>query len=156
MTTVFSRRTSYAIRVLRRLAESPATSQGHRAVSLARAEGVPVKYLEHALQDLRRAGVVESKPGPGGGYRLARPADQITIGEVVRALEGDVAPARCVEEGVVQADCPSCPGLSVCSLREVWLDLKLATLKVLDSVTLQHLVWRQRQLLARAAESYAI
>lgn len=153
---MFSRRTSYAIRVLRRLAESWATSQRHRVESLAQAEGVPVKYLEHALRDLRRAGVVESKPGPGGGYRLARPPDQITVGEVVRALEGDVAPARCVEDGVVEADCPSCPGLSVCSLREVWLDLKDATLKVLDAVTLQHLVWRHHQLLAQAADSYVI
>lgn len=152
----FSRRTSYGLRAMRRLAE--AVNQGKSATihALAEAEQVPPKYLEQVLLELRRAGFVDSKPGPGGGYRLARPADEITVGDIVRALEGGIGPAECVEDGVVDVDCPGCPGLSRCALREVWLRFREAAEQVLDQVSLQDLVVRQQRLLVEAEGMYQI
>ena len=74
-------------------------SDGDDPISLgtiADAEGLPLAYLEHLVQRLRKAGLVESRRGAHGGYTLAREAGEITMAEVVRALEGEIAPIECI------------------------------------------------------------
>jgi Rrf2 family cysteine metabolism transcriptional repressor len=92
---MFSTKAEYGVRVMAHLAGRPAaetTSLG----SIAEAEGLPLAYLEHLVQRLRRAGLVESRRGAHGGYSLARPAASIPMSEVVEALEGAIAPIECI------------------------------------------------------------
>ena len=92
---MFSTKAEYGVRVMAHLAKrdgEPPISLG----TIADAEGLPLAYLEHLVQRLRKAGLVESHRGAHGGYTLARAADEITMADVVRALEGDIAPIECI------------------------------------------------------------
>jgi Rrf2 family protein len=73
--------------------------------SLAERGGIPKKFLEHILLMLKSGGIVKSKSGRGGGYELSKPPEQITIGSVVRIIEGPVAPLRCASERAFQGMC---------------------------------------------------
>src|SRR5919197_2801439 len=92
---MFSTKAEYGVRLMVQLARRP----GDEPVSLteiAEVDGLPVAYLEHLVARLRKAGLVESRRGARGGYLLARPADEITMAEVVEALEGAIAPIECI------------------------------------------------------------
>src|SRR3954447_25605710 len=92
---MFSTKAEYGIRVMVHLARR----NGDEPISLgsiAEAEGLPLAYLEHLVARLRRAELVESRRGAHGGYSLARPAQSITMAEVVQALEGEIAPIECI------------------------------------------------------------
>ena len=78
-----------------------------QAIDIAEAHNIPKKFLDAILGDLRGAGIVLAKKGPGGGYRLARAADQIKVGAVVRALDGALAPIACASRNAYQA-CADC------------------------------------------------
>src|SRR5918997_4295408 len=95
---MFSTKAEYGVRVMAHLA----ARNGEEPISLgsiAESERLPQAYLEHLVQRLRRAGLVESRRGAHGGYSLARPAGTISMAEVVEALEGDIAPIECISEG---------------------------------------------------------
>ena len=103
---MFSTKAEYGVRVMAHLARH----DGDNPISLgtiADSEGLPLAYLEHLVQRLRKAGLVESRRGAHGGYTLAREAGEISMAEVVRALEGDIAPIECIS---ADAD-----GVLVCS-----------------------------------------
>ena len=88
-----SAKVDYALRVLLELAAAPPESP-LKGEALATSQGLPVKFVENTLVELRRAGVVSSKRGSDGGYRLARPADEIAVADVFRILEGPLADVR--------------------------------------------------------------
>ena len=95
---MFSTRAEYGVRVLVELARRT----GEQPVSLgeiADGDGLPLAYLEHLAARLRKAGLVESRRGARGGYLLARPAEEISMADVVQALEGSIAPIECISEG---------------------------------------------------------
>jgi Rrf2 family protein len=95
---MFSTRAEYGVRVMVELARR----NGEQPVSLseiADGDSLPLAYLEHLAARLRKAGLVESRRGARGGYLLARPASEITMAEVVQALEGSIAPIECITEG---------------------------------------------------------
>lgn len=121
----------YGVRALLTLAASggPATAD-----ALATAQGLPVKFLAAILSDLRRAGLVASQRGPDAGYRLARPADQITLGDVIRALDGPLADVRGLrpEQATYEG--------AAAHLQEVWVAVRAALRSVLDEVTLANVV----------------
>src|SRR3954463_5447454 len=101
---MFSTKAEYGIRVMAHLAQHANEASGAAETpislgSIADAEGLPLAYLEHLVQRLRRAGLVESRRGAHGGYSLARPAAEGTMAEVVEALEGDIAPIECISAG---------------------------------------------------------
>ena len=120
----------------RALAELASRQDGDLVTSedLARLQGIPVKFLEGILTQLRRAGLVYSKRGVDGGYRLGRPADQISVADVFRALDGPIAAVR----GLAPEDM-SYPGAAE-HLREVWVATRAALRSVLEEVTLADLV----------------
>lgn len=120
---------------LRAMLELAAQSQGDtddlvNAEELAEAQGIPGKFLEGILNQLRRSGLVISRCGAEGGYRLAKPADQITFAEVIRAIEGPLAGVR----GVAPEDAEY-EGAAE-HMREVWIATRAAMRDVLESVTL--------------------
>ena len=97
-----------------------------------------VKFLEQVMQQLREAGFIESERGKHGGYRLARPAAEITIGGVVRLIDGPLAPIGCVSQ-TAYAPC-NCPDEAHCGLRMLMLDVRNAIAAILDRYTLGDVV----------------
>jgi Rrf2 family protein len=101
---------------------------------IAEREKIPAKFLEQILLTLKNAGLLQSKMGIGGGYYLARPADEITLGHIVRILDGPLAPIRCVSQ-MAYEPC-GCPDERTCGLRLAMLDVRNAISDVLDKTTL--------------------
>ena len=107
-----------------------------RAVPLkeiASSQNIPEPYLEQLMNQLRRAGIVESCRGAQGGYTLSRDPERITVGEIMVALEGHVAPADCLLENVDQ--CPS----GGCAGRIIWEKIYQSITNVVDSISLAQL-----------------
>jgi len=94
-------------------------------------QGIPIKYLESILLTLQRAGMVRSRRGPQGGYYLARPANEITVGEVIRAMDGPLAPISCVSVTAYE----TCPREDICGLKWVWQRVRNVIADVLDNTT---------------------
>lgn len=125
-------RSEYGMRAMIVLAEQGA-DELLSASELARREHIPLKYLEQLLAELKKAGLLTSFPGARGGYRLARPAPHIQVGEIVRALDGPLAPMNCVSDG----ERTPCAFEAGCKLRPLWSILHGAVLGVLDHTTLE-------------------
>jgi Rrf2 family protein len=103
-----------------------------RAIS---AQGkIPAKVLEQILLSLKNAGVLHSKMGIGGGYHLARPASEISLGQIVRVLDGPLAPVKCVSQ-MAYEPC-GCPDEETCGLRLVMYDVRNAIANLLDGTSL--------------------
>jgi len=105
---------------------------------LAENEKIPVKFLEQILIDLKQGGFLESVRGKYGGYRLSRPAKEIIAGQVVRYLDGPLAPIGCVSQTAYER-C-SCPDEAHCGLRMLMLDVRNAIANILDRYTLADVV----------------
>jgi len=105
---------------------------------LAQSEKIPVKFLEQILLALKQGGFLESVRGKYGGYRLARPAKEIFAGQVVRYLDGPIAPIGCVSQTAYER-C-SCPDEAHCGLRMLMLDVRNAIANVVDRYTLADVV----------------
>lgn len=99
---------------------------------------VPINYLEQLLLQLKRNGYVQSKRGVNGGYKLSRSTDQIIIGEVIRNLEGPLAPMGCVSISSYE----SCPLEGTCLLRPLWALVRDTVADLLDHTTLKDLLCR--------------
>ncbi|MGG5258533.1 RrF2 family transcriptional regulator [Phycicoccus avicenniae] len=125
-----SARADYAVRALLVLAEDAGDGAAHPADELARRAGVPGKFLEAILGELRRAGYVTSRRGSGGGYRLARDPEEITLGEVLRTLDGPLAEVRGQRPHETHYD-----GAAE-HLATVWVAARAALREVLDETTL--------------------
>jgi Rrf2 family protein len=104
---------------------------------IADREGIPKHFLEQILLELKQYGVVESRRGKGGGYLLGRPAADISLGEIVRVLEGPLAPIRCVSETAYQR-CDECVDEATCPIRHAMKRVRDATASILDGTTLAH------------------
>jgi len=130
-----SKKGEYALRSLINLGIAAEMNRKLVQVSeLAESEQLPVKFLEQILQALKEAGIVESQRGKFGGYRLARPAKKIFIGEVVRLIDGPLAPIGCVSQSAYEP-C-TCPDEAHCGLRMLMLDVRNAIAAILDRYTL--------------------
>ncbi len=105
---------------------------------IAEAHRIPKKFLDAILGDLRNAGFVHSKKGPGGGYALARPAGEIRIGHVVRALDGPLAPLPCASRTAYRP-CEDCADEAACSVRLAMLAVRNSVADVLDNLTLEQM-----------------
>ncbi len=112
-----------------------------QSAAIAAAREIPAQYLQQILLSLRRAGLVRSGRGPRGGHVLARPPQQVTLLDAVRALEGATAPAACA----VRESAPGCPQRGHCVLAGVWRQVDEATQDVLGAVTLAELARRERE-----------
>src|SRR6059058_4801578 len=138
---MFSTKAEYGIRVLVELAgrngESPVP-----LAEIAETNGLPLAYLEHLVARLRKAGLVESRRGARGGYLLARPADEITMAEVVQALEGDIAPIECITadpDGSVVCSRETDPE-HACPTKLLWTRVRFSIVRTLQDTTLSELV----------------
>jgi len=134
-----SKKGEYALRSLINLGIAAEMKRKLVQVSeLAENEQLPVKFLEQILHVLKEAGIVASQRGKFGGYRLARPARKIFIGEVVRLIDGPLAPIGCVSQTAYEP-C-TCPDEAHCGLRMLMVDVRNAIADILDRYTLADVV----------------
>ena len=110
--------------------------QGPLSLSeVARSQGISQPYLEQIAIDLRRSGLLHSRRGAQGGYYLARAPEDITAGDVIRALEGSILPVQCVAE----QKCTPCSLEDGCSARGIWEQVRVRLVETLDSIVLADL-----------------
>ena len=139
-----STRGDYAVRVTLELAIS-----GPGAVvsvhQLGERAGVPAKYATQLLRELQRRGIVRSQRGPRGGFSLGREPSEISIGEVIRLMDGPLAPVPCASQTQHLA-CPPgrCQSEETCVLRDMWLEVRNAIAGILDQTTFADLAHRRR------------
>jgi Rrf2 family protein len=134
-----SKRGEYALRALIDLGIAREVGRSVlRLPEIAQKEQLPQKFLEQIVQSLRDAGFVESERGRFGGYRLAKSAEKITIGEIVRLVDGPLAPIGCVSQSAYEK-C-SCPDEAHCGLRMLMLDVRNAITGILDRYTIADVV----------------
>lgn len=138
-----SKRGEYGLRAMIDLASVGSETGVIQIKEIADCQQIPAKYLEQILLTLKNAGLLNSKMGVGGGYYLARPASEITLGHIVRVLDGPLAPIRCVSQ-MAYEPC-GCPDEETCGLRLVMLDVRNAISAILDHTTLADVTNRIRQ-----------
>ncbi len=132
---MLSQKCKYALQALLSLAREP--TQDLLLVSdIAERENLPKKFLEAILLELNRNGLVRSRRGRGGGYALAKPADLITFGQVVRIIDGPLAPLSCVSVNYYRR-CDDCRDEQACDIRKVMRRVRDAIATELDGTSLQ-------------------
>ncbi len=115
-----------------------------RIQTISEQQNIPKRFLEQILNEMRAAGILESKRGLAGGYRLKMPAEQITLAKVIRLIEGPLAPVSCVSEKFYER-C-SCPSEEKCGIRSIMQEVRDAIVRILEGVTLAELCARVRLL----------
>lgn len=105
---------------------------------IAEASQIPKKFLDAILGELRNAGFVHSKKGKGGGYMLARPPAEISVGNIVRTLDGPLAPVQCASRTIYRR-CDDCPDEMHCAVRVVMMEARDAIARVLDNTSLEQM-----------------
>jgi Rrf2 family protein len=133
-----SKRTQYGLKAVLNLASH--YGEGPVLISsISESEGIPVRFLELILLQLKNRGLLQSKKGKGGGYELSRPPSTITIGSLIRIMEGPLAPLPCASETAFKP-CTECPDVEGCGIRIVMRQVRDAMAEVLDRTTLADLL----------------
>jgi len=101
---------------------------------MAKRIDTPIKFLEQILLDLKKGGFIESRRGKIGGYLLAKPPEQITVGEIIRFVEGPTEPISCAREGYSE-----CADIYKCVFRKIWQDVSRETSNIIDNITFEQL-----------------
>ncbi|HYD29933.1 MAG TPA: Rrf2 family transcriptional regulator [Azospirillaceae bacterium] len=140
---MLSQKAKYALRALMMLAER-ADDDLVLISEIAEQENVPKKFLEAILLELRKHGILDSKRGKSGGYRLARSPEQITFGEVIRILDGHLAPLPCASVTAYRP-CDDCGDPATCTVRWLMREVRDSISEVLDRRTLSDAVHHRRQ-----------
>ena len=139
-----SKRGEYGLRAMIMLAGTPEPGTPLPMVQIkeiSQREQISAKFLEQILLTLKNAGLLHSKMGVGGGYYLARPSSEITLGQIFRILDGPVAPIKCVSQ-MAYEPC-GCPDEQTCGLRMVMGDVRNAIADILDNTSLADVAKRQ-------------
>jgi Rrf2 family protein len=141
---MLSKRAKYGIRALVHLAQL----QGEGPIQIrdiSEQLTIPRKFLEAILLDLRNEGILQSRKGKEGGYLMERSPDTITLGRVIRLIDGPLAAVPCVSQ-TAYARCDDCPNEKQCVIRWIMKDVRDSTAKILDQTTLDQLVQKANQL----------
>jgi Rrf2 family protein len=120
-----------------------------RIQTISDQQNIPKRFLEQILNEMRAAGILESKRGLAGGYRLKIPPEKITLAMVIRLIEGPLAPVSCVSEKFYEK-C-SCPDEEKCGIRSIMKEVRDAIVRILEGFTVAQLCDRVRQLETRHA-----
>jgi Rrf2 family protein len=147
---MLSKKSKYALKAMLVLAKE--YGQGPVLISdLARRENIPHKFLELILLELKNQGLLQSKKGKGGGYFLGREPHLITVGNIVRVLDGPIAPLPCVSQTAYMR-CRECRNERSCGIRIVMKEVRDATAKIMDSTSLSDML-KQVQAVVTGKES---
>jgi Rrf2 family protein len=129
-----TKRGEYGLKALIDLAAQEDPQAATQIKDIAQRQQIPVKFLEQILLTLKNAGMLRSRAGVGGGYYLAKPPAEITLGQIVRVLDGPLAPISCVSQMAYER-CV-CEDEATCGLRLTMLDVRNAIAEILDQTTL--------------------
>lgn len=135
---MLSNKTKYGLKAMIYLAAHEGEG-GQLVADIAESQKIPKKFLDTILLELKNNGLLFSKKGKGGGYTLARRADEIVIGHIVRILGGPLAHTPCTSEVSAQT-CPDCPDTLSCQIRWIMLQVRDATAKILDNTSLTDMI----------------
>lgn len=133
----------YGVRMLVHLAQLPPDDAYASTSSIADAQHIPEPYLLRICSELQKAGLVNSRRGPQGGHRLAKPSDEITVSEVVDSLDFSLAPLDCL------FDAEECTLSGACSQRELWSDVEQLLMDHLSQVRISDLAAKQNNMTGR-------
>jgi Rrf2 family protein len=131
---MISQKAKYAFKALFHLAAQP-PGAAVQIEAIAKAEGIPRKFLEHILLDLKHHGIVASRRGRAGGYVLLRKPEEMTIGGILRAVDGPIAPLPCISRTAYRR-CADCKDEKTCTVRRLFADTYSATLLLMDGTSL--------------------
>lgn len=147
----FSAKGEYGVRAILDIALH--TGEGPIQVKeISRRQGIPERFLEQVMASLKKAGLVEGVRGAQGGYLLTRSADEISLADVIQALEGPLTLMECVSE-----DAPAhCDQMNLCVIRDVWKGVQSSILEALDSITIGEMCKKKRQNEAKMTSMYHI
>jgi len=140
---LLSQKAKYGLKALIYLTRHPSEA-GVRIAEIAEAEGIPRKFLDAILLELKKSGIVASRIGRSGGYRLAKTPEEIGIGQAIRVLDGPLAPIPCASRTAYRP-CADCKDVENCLIRQAMLKARDAMANVLDSLTLAELVGSTRE-----------
>jgi Rrf2 family protein len=143
---MLSKKCKYAIHALVHMAKKP--QEKFLIKDISEACNIPKKFLETILLDLKRAGVLGSKQGKGGGYILRRAPAEINLAEVVRLFDGAIAAVPCATFKFYEA-CQECEDEEICAVRDAFLQIRNATVEMLKADTLETLVKKEARLRTR-------
>ena len=148
---MLSKKAKYALKALTLLTKE--YGRGPILISdLAEREGIPKKFLEMILLSLKNKGILQSKKGKGGGYLLGKPPDRVTLGEVIRILDGPLAPLPCVSRTAYRK-CDECEDEMTCGIRPVMKEVRDETARILDGTTLSDMLDSVEKLTSRRKEA---
>ncbi|MDB6453641.1 RrF2 family transcriptional regulator [Falsirhodobacter sp. 20TX0035] len=133
---MISQRTKYALKALMTLADAARTDQPALTIEeVARRSGTPKRFLEHILLDLRNIGLIRSRRGRAGGYMLIKEPRTVSIGELLRQMDGPIAPLPCLSRTAYQR-CEDCTDEANCRIRKMFGQVYWAYLLLIESLTL--------------------
>jgi len=139
---MISKKAKYAIKALKALTE--AYGEGPVLIAqIAAKESIPQKFLESILLELRNHGVLQSQKGKGGGYLLRVDPERITLAQIIRIIDGPIAPTPCVSLNFY-VRCDDCEDEETCTIRPIMLQVRDANLAVYETTTMQMLVDRNK------------
>lgn len=141
---MLTKKTKYAVKALIALAKNP-DNKPMLIADIAKNEGLPKRFLEAILLDLKRGHILGSRMGAGGGYFLMKPASEIKISAIIRILDGPIALLPCVSLNFYQK-CEECKDEIICSIREMMQKVRDASLNIMDNTSLADLVKREKEL----------
>lgn len=120
---------------------------------LASDEKIPHKFLELILLELKRKGILHSKKGKGGGYYLSKPPASISMGEIIRALDGTIALLPCVSQSAYRR-CDECVDETTCGIRHIMKEVRDRTAEILDGTSLDDLLQRSNRMLEASGQTF--
>jgi Rrf2 family protein len=135
----FNTKTRYGLRTMLELALNESSGKGVYQKDISASQGVSVKYLDHIIASLKAAGLVKNTAGKKSGYKLGRSAGEITIYDIYRAFEDDLAIIGCLTEG------GHCPRKQHCTLQDYWCGLNRTIRSSMEAMTLMKLAENQKQ-----------
>jgi Rrf2 family protein len=147
-----SYKTDYALKAILDLAVLSDSGKAVSITDIAGRQDIPVPFLEQIMLLLKKAGVVQSKTGKGGGFFLLKKPEEITVGEIVRLIEGPIEPIACGVRGVPSG----CAEEGRCAFQEVWLKVADAVSDVVDGATFADIMRRSRELTDHRAEDHYV
>lgn len=131
---MLTKKGKYALKAMVHLADIP-FGEVIGITEIAEAQNIPKKFLDAILAELKLNGFLFSKKGRGGGYCLARPAEKIAVGDIIRAIDGPLAPIHCASKTRYQP-CDDCENEASCAVRKIMLQARQELSKVFDSCSL--------------------
>jgi len=141
----------YALKIILDLADYYQHQLEHRS-DIAKRQDIPEKFLEQILRDLIKGGFVQSKKGPNGGYALSRPPAEISLGEVIRFIEGPVYPISCVDPEAHSA----CDFIPKCAFYDIWKEVGEAIVGIIDNIDFEQIQQKTSELKEKVSITYHI